>query len=199
MRTLTMFNRISADGYFATPDGKIDWVIPEPAIDAENASNTGGGTSTMLFGRRTYEMFESFWPKVGDGKSVPSPHGPMPATPELLAYARTINAAKKVVYSKSRSEVTWNNSHLRREIDADEIRALKREPGGALLIFGSGSIVSQLTDLRLIDEYQFVVSPLFLGSGKSVTERITSRAKLELIEVKSYPSGTLRIRYAPAR
>jgi dihydrofolate reductase len=75
--------------------------------------------------------------------------------------------------------VTWNNARLVRELDVDEITALKQRPGKNIMIFGSGSIVSQLTQYGLIDEYQFVVCPVFLGDGRRLLE------------------GTSKLRYAP--
>jgi dihydrofolate reductase len=63
-------------------------------------------------------------------------------------------------------------------------------------VFGSGSIVSQLTEHGLIDEYWFIVAPVLLGSGKQVIHDVTKRATLQLLEAKAYDSGNVRLRYA---
>ena len=76
-----------------------------------------------------------------------------------------MNDATKLVFSRTLKEVTWNNARLVRELDVDEITALKQRPGKNMMIFGSASIVSQLTQHGLIDEYRFVVCPVFLGAG----------------------------------
>jgi dihydrofolate reductase len=199
MRRIVMFNRVTADGYFAAPDGNLGWVVPDAELDAQGAAGTSGA-DTILFGRRTYEMFESFWPHVGDDASVaPDPHAPGRPSPEMRAMASWINAATKVVFSRSRTEVTWRNSRLISEFDADEIAAMKRRPGKDIMIFGSGSIVSQLTEHDLIDEYQLILSPVFLGSGRSLIDHMSKSSRLELIEATAYASGNVKLRYTGAR
>jgi len=195
-----MFNHVSADGYFAAPAGNIDWVIQDPEIGktAVEASESEG-TGTLLFGRRTYEQFESFWPKaLDDSGTSPDPHGHGQRSPEMRAIAVYINDATKIVFSKSRKDVTWKNSKLLRDFDPRAIEALKREPGKDIMIFGSGSIVSQLSQHRLIDEYQFIVSPLLLGNGQSMIKDMSQSVRLDLLGATSYKSGNVMLRYAPA-
>ena len=196
MRRIVMFNRVSADGYFAGPDGNLDWVVPDDELDkgaADNLSDVG----TMIFGRRTYEMFEGFWPRaIDDSPTAPDPHAPGRRSPEVRAMAVWINEATKLVFSKTRKDVTWRNSRLFHELDPREIEALKSGPGGDIMLFGSGSIVSQLTEHRLIDEYQFVVCPILLGSGRSLLRDVSAQLRLDLLETKKYPSGNVMLRYA---
>jgi dihydrofolate reductase len=109
-----------------------------------------------------------------------------------------INDAAKLVFSRSRKEVTWKNSRLIPELDPRGIDAMKRQPGKDMIIFGSGSIVSQLTQHGLIDEYQLVVSPVLLGGGVSLIRDVPGRLKLQLLEAKAYPTGNVMLRYAPA-
>ena len=195
-RRIVMFNRVSAEGFFATPDGKLDWVVPEPEID-KAAADGMTRTDTILFGRRTYEMFESFWPHVlDDSGTTPDPHDPGRRTPELRAMATWINDANKLVFSKTRKEVTWKNSRLFRELDPREIDAMKKQPGKDMMIFGSGSIVSQLTEHGLIDEYQFIVAPILLGSGRPLLSGVSKSLRLALKEETKYPSGNVKLRYA---
>jgi dihydrofolate reductase len=96
-------------------------------------------------------------------------------------------------------DVSWNNASLVRKLDVNEIEAMKRRPGRDMMIFGSGSIVSQLTLHGLIDEYQFVVCPVFLGDGRRLLQGVTKCVKLELLETRKYPSGDVLLRYAPRR
>ncbi len=65
-----------------------------------------------------------------------------------------------------------------------------------MIVFGSGSIVSQLTQHRLIDEYQFVVCPILLGSGRPLLNGVSTSLRLDLVEAKRYQSGDLMRRYA---
>ena len=67
-----------------------------------------------------------------------------------------------------------------------------------MILFGSGSIVSQLTQHGLIDEYQFVVCPIFLGSGRPLLSNVSKNLRLELLEAKQYESGDVLLRYAPS-
>jgi len=198
MRKIVAFNHVSADGYFATADGKMDWVIQDEEIGkraAEGMSETG----TVLFGRRTYEQFASFWPHALDESSTaPDPHAPGHRSRELKAMAVWLNEATKLVFSKSLKEATWKNTRLLRELDPRKIEALKRQPGGDIIMFGSGSIASQLTQHGLIDEYQFVVSPLLLGGGRSLLSGVSARQKLELLEAKPFRAGNVMLRYAHA-
>ena len=193
-----MFNRVSADGYFAAPDGNLSWVVPEPEVDKEGSSGSGG-TDTILFGRRTYDQFESFWPKVTEDSPAPvDPHSPGQASPEMKKFAKIINEAKKIVFSRTRKDVTWTNSRLIHEFDPTDVAEMKQEPGKTMMIFGSGTIVSQLSEHGLIDEYHFIVSPLLLGDGKQLIHDVSKKVKLELREAKAYPSGNVKLRYARA-
>lgn len=195
MRRIIAFNRVSADGYFSTPDGNLDWAVPDPELDRAAAGSLGG-TGTILFGRRTYEMFESFWPHaLDDSGTAEDPHAAGRRSPELRAMAEWINAAEKHVWSRTRHAVTWNNSHLMGEFDPGAVQALKDAPGKDMMIFGSGQIVSLLTRHGLIDEYQFIVGPVLLGSGKPLVTGVPEMVKLELAEATPFPSGNVRLRY----
>lgn len=206
MRRILAFNNVSADGYFAAPDGSLGWVIQDPVLDrsimadADRSAALGSGPdpATILFGRRTYEQFESFWPHALDeSKTAPSPHGPGRSV-EMRGMAIWINAAKKIVFSRTRTEVTWSNSSLLRELDPKAIDAMKRQPGSDMLIFGSGSIASQLTRHGLIDEYQFVVNALVLGDGRSYLTGVPKSLRLKLLDARPFPSGNVLLRYGRA-
>lgn len=196
MRQIVTFNRVSADGYFAGTDGNLNWVVPEEELDKAAAASTSG-TGTIIFGRRTYEMFEGFWPHaLDDSSTAPDPHRAGRRSPEIRAMATWINEATKVVFSRARKEVTWRNSRLLHELDPREIEAMKQQPGGDIMIFGSGSIVSQLTEHGLIDEYRFVVGPILLGAGRSLLSGVPKSLRLDLLEAKEYQSGNVMLRYA---
>ena len=195
MRRIIAFEHLSADGYFASGDGKLDWTVPDEELDRMGAGNAGGA-DMILFGRRTYEMFESFWPKVvSDAPTAPDPHAEGRATAEARAMGEWINAATKWVFSRTRKEVSWNNSHLRREIDAREIEALKRGPGKDIMVFGSGSVVSRLTELGLVDAYDLIVAPVLLGRGRPLVDGLSGNHRLKLAEAHPFRSGNVLLHY----
>jgi dihydrofolate reductase len=109
--------------------------------------------------------------------------------------AIALNQNTKLVFSRTLKEARWINSHILREFNPGEIQNLKRGPGKDIIVLGSGSIVSQLTQHGLIDEYQFIVSPLLLGSGRPLLSGVTRGMPLQLREAKAYPSGNVMLRY----
>ena len=199
MRRIVMFNRVSADGFFAAADGNLDWIVRDEEVDRHGASGIPS-TDTVILGRRTYEQFASFWPQVLDSPAPVDPHGPGGFSPELHAFARALTDMTKVVFSTTLKDVTcmWKNSRLQRDIDPDAIAAMKRQPGKDMIIFGSGSIVTQLTRHGLIDEYQIIVNPVLLGSGQPLLAGLSRTAALELLEARRFPSGNVMLRYARA-
>jgi dihydrofolate reductase len=115
----------------------------------------------VLLGRRTYELFAAFWPHALDDRALP---------PALRAMAAGLNEMTKLVFSKSLPEATWRNSCLVRTFDPRRIEAMKRQPGRDIVVLGSGTLVSQLTRHGLVDEYQLVVGPVLIGSGRPLID-----------------------------
>ena len=196
-RRIVTFNWLTADGYFAGRDGNLDWVVADEE-QAKVAAEDIRNFDTVLFGRRTYEIFEKFWEHVvvDDEGTVPDPHHPERRSPEHGAVAIALNKMSKLVFSRTMKDVTWRNSRLIRELDPGEIETMKRQSGKDMIIFGSGSIVSQLTQHGLIDEYQFAVCPIFIGKGQSLLTSVSKHVRLDLLEAKALPSGDVMLRYA---
>jgi dihydrofolate reductase len=198
MRRIVTFNWVTADGYFAGSDGKLDWVVPDDE-QARAAAETAPAFDTVLFGRVTYELFEGFWrTAVEDSSTAADPHRPGRRTREHRAIAVWLNESTKLVFSRTRKDVTWRNSRLLHDLDPREVQAMKERPGKDMMIFGSGSIASQLTRHGLIDEYQFVVCPIVLGSGRQLLNDVPKILRLDLLEARSYSSGDVLLRYARA-
>jgi dihydrofolate reductase len=200
MRRIIAFDNVSADGCFADAEGKLDWVVQDPDLMAENAdaARSARGSGTLLFGRRTYEMFAAFWPHVT--RETPAPHGDGAISAEMLDMADMLNASQKVVYSRTLKDPSWKNTRVARAFDAKEVEVMKRAPGDDIMVFGSGSIVSQLAAHGLLDELQLQVSPIVLGNGKRLLAELTQPVELELLEATPSPkTGVVRMRYAPRR
>jgi dihydrofolate reductase len=168
----------------------MEWIgaIYDDAM-AKYESDLVSTADTLILGRVTYESFAGSWPHVPDNPS---------ASEGEKEYARKLNRMRKVVFSRSLGKVEWNNSTLFREIVPAEITKLKQEPGQDIVIYGSASVVSELTNLGLIDEYQLLVHPVVLGSGKPLFKDIRKKVDLKLVKTKTHPSGIVVLYYQPA-
>jgi dihydrofolate reductase len=121
-------------------------------------------------------------------------------TPCFLEEQRTkFLRATKIVFSHALKSVEWKNSLLLKEINPEEIIKMKQEPGKNILVIGSASIVQQLTNLGLIDEYHLLLHPVVLGSGKPLFKDIGQKHDLKLLEAKPLSNGVVMLRYAPEK
>ena len=139
----------------------------------------------ILFGRNTYQLMESFWPVAyKDPRSTQS----------ILRFADKINSIQKVVFSKTLTEVSWNNSKLLKGNIRNEVLSLKKQRGKNISV-GSLSIASDLTQAGLIDEYWILVHPIFSSSNKRIFKNIKKRINLKLISKKIFDSGVVALHY----
>jgi dihydrofolate reductase len=196
-RRIVMFNQVSADGYFSDAQGDLDWVVSDPEIQARAVAGMPD-SDAMLFGRHTYQRFAAFWPQALKDLKKAGPHGEDKADAGFAAMANWLNDTKKLVFSRTLRQAAWNNSELVPEFDARAVRALKRQPGKDIILFGSGSLVTQLSEQHLIDEYRFVVCPVLLGSGSSVISGADLQLALKLVRAESFRSGNVMLTYTPA-
>jgi len=196
-RKLVMYNQVSADGFFADERGDVSWVKAEPELRRRAVAGMSH-TDCLVFGRRTYDQFSGFWPGALRDLSAPGPHGESKHDASFAAMARWLNDTPKLVFSRSSRPASWGPCEVWSELDPGRVSALKHQPGKDLLLFGSGSIVSQLSEHGLIDEYRFVVCPLLLGRGKTLLGELPRRVGLQLTSAESFPSGVALLTYAPA-
>jgi dihydrofolate reductase len=188
MRKIIVTMWISLDGFIAGPNEAMDWVLVDDQMGKYEDSMVSNA-DTLLLGRVTYDSFAGAWPYVPDNPE---------ASEGEKQYARIVNALQKVVFSKSLEKAEWHNSKLLRAINSAEIEKLKQEPGKDIVIYGSASIVQQLTNLGLIDEYQLLVHPIVLGSGKHLFKDV-SKTNLKLVETKTFSSGVVLLTYQPTK
>lgn len=190
MRKIVMINWISLDGFFAGPSGEIDWILRDPEVDKALHEPTAGqtesaGSDTMLLGSITYTMFENSWPQIAKDPNAPE---------ELHKLADEVIGMTKLVFSRTRKEVPWENSKLFHGNLVEEVKKLKQGDGTSIIVFGSGTIVQQLTTARLIDEYYIAVTPVVLGKGKPLFENV-EKLNLQLVGARSFKSGNVLLRY----
>ena len=168
-----------------TLDGCCDHraIVPDEGLH-RHAAETIARADALLFGRVTYEMMEAaFRPRTG-------------ARPDEI-FARTIDAAKKYVVSSTLSRVDWNAELVRGDL-GKAVQQLKREPGKGLFV-GGVKLALALTELGLIDEYEFVVHPRLAGHGPTLFAGLSKPLDLRLVSRQELGSGAVAMRYEPRR
>lgn len=179
-RTLRVFESISVDGYFCDARGDTSWSHTgrEDAEFSAWVSKNASSGGELLFGRKTYQLMEAFWPT------------PMAAA-QLPAVAKGMNAAKKYVVSKTITP-TWRNTQLLKGELVKAVKTLKASDGPDITALGSGSVVEKLGAAGLIDVYQFVIVPVALGAGRTV---FTKGRALRLVDQRAFPCGNVVVTY----
>jgi len=135
----------------------------------------------FLLGRRTYEIFASYWPNVTD--------------PEHLI-ASKLNALPKYVASTTLQSVDWTNSSLLTDVIAD-VKKLKAQPGGELQVHGSGALARTLIEHDLIDEYRLFAHPVHLGQGTKLFGEGVRAAALKVVSSTTTDAGVVITAYVP--
>jgi dihydrofolate reductase len=144
---------------------------------------------TLLYGRITYQLMESYWPAV-----VKKPTGNKP----MDDFAVAIDNAPKIVFSRTLENVGWKNTELRKEIVKEEILELKQQAGRPILA-GSPSLIVALAQLDLIDECQLSVHPTIVGTGLPLFKNIKKRIDLKLLKTKVFGCGAVIFYYQPTK
>ncbi|MFZ5446671.1 MAG: dihydrofolate reductase family protein [Myxococcota bacterium] len=184
MRKLKVFNQVSLDGYFCDAQGDMSWAKHDDAEWQDFVKGNSGSGGELVFGRVTYEFMAGFWPTEFAAQQFPDT-------------ARGMNAARKVVFSRTLKDATWKGTRLMRDA-VEGMRALKQEDGPELVVLGSGRLCAALTEARLVDEYQLVINPLVLGAGRTLFEGV-SPLPLTLTKSRTFGNGAVVCWYAPRR
>jgi dihydrofolate reductase len=181
VRRIIASEGITLDGYFADPRGEIAWQALDDDFNAYSLEFLDS-VDSLLFGHVTYELMRAWWP-----------------TPAGEAYgselAQRMNSATKLVVSSQKVDLSWNNSHRLDGDLATAVSQLKSEQGGDIAILGSGTLVAQLTDHGLIDEYRVTLNPLILAGGTPLFRDVQERRKLKLAGTREFASGVVLLRY----
>jgi dihydrofolate reductase len=139
-------------------------------------------SDALLLGRKTYEGFAAAWPKMKDE----------------AGFADRMNGLPKYVVTKTLAELEWNNSHALKGDVVEEVTRLKDQPGQDILVYGSATLVRTLLQHGLIDQYNLLVYPVVLGSGKRLFGG-AARTALTLEEARAYACGVALMRYGQAK
>lgn len=176
---------VSLDGYVAGPGGEIDWSTPDEELHQFHNDRVRG-QEAQLCGRRLYETM-LYWetaeenPEAGDVERE---------------FAQIWKGLPKVVFSTTLSEVV-GNWRLARGGLADEVAALKAQPGGDIGVGGAG-LAASCIELGLVDEYEMFVNPVVLGGGTPFFPPLQERIGLELVETRTFASRVVFLRYRQA-
>jgi dihydrofolate reductase len=193
MRKLIVFTFISLDGVVQSPGGPDEdpsgdfrlggWIVPyaDEAI-SQHLNEVLAQPFDLLLGRRTYDIFASYWPHV-------------PADSKSRGIADLFNRVPKHVATHRSDALDWQHSHVLAGDLANAIRALKRQDGADLLTFGSGGMVRQLLAAGLVDELRLLTYPVMLGRGKRLFGDDALASAFTLTHSMSTPGGVIIARY----
>jgi len=185
MPKISVFNHVTVDGLFAGPNGEIDWfqAVHDDEWNRYAQEHADLSRNTLMFGHTTYKLMKNWWPTPTARQMDPD-------------MAQVMNNSLKIVFSKrlksAKDEPNWKNIRVFHHIDPDEIQMLKRKEN--ITILGSGTIVQQLANFGLIDEYLLIVVPIILGKGKPLFKSV-DKTNLRLIEQRAFRNGIVLLHY----
>ncbi|GHO46784.1 dihydrofolate reductase family protein [Ktedonospora formicarum] len=185
MRKLIASSFVSLDGFMAGSDGSLNWTVGTE-YDHDLIPDLLSQVDTLVLGRLTYQMFAAHWPYVSK---------------EQDPLAEQVNTLSKVVCSRSLTNAPWGEwapARLVQDQVVEAVATLKQQSGKDLMLFGSGSLVSLLTQAGLIDEYHLRVHPVVLGAGKPFFTPLPDQMSLKLLYVQPYPTGRIVLCYQKA-
>ncbi|MBI3520195.1 MAG: dihydrofolate reductase family protein [Bacteroidetes bacterium] len=172
MSKLTSFTFITVNGFFKGQNEDTSW-HPHGGEAAKFANDASSADNILLFGRKTFEMMASFWPS--------------PMAAELFPIvAENMNKSQKIVCSNTLKETDWKNTTIMSGEIIEQIKQLKQSTTKNITILGSGSLLTQLSDARLIDNYTIMLDPIALGKGTSIFEGIKSNLELKLLSSRVF-------------
>ncbi len=183
MRKIIYWVHASVDGHIDGPNGEFDW----PAMGDELSAYSHAlddEVDTFLYGRAVWDMMSGFWPHAESTST--DPHD--------LYFAPIWRATPKIVFSRTLEQAGWNTRVIGENL-AEEVAALKAQPGKDMLLTGGSKLASHLTDLGLIDDYLVVVHPVVLGGGKPLFLPRADRVNLKLADTRSFDNRTVLLHY----
>ena len=186
MPTLSAFMNLSLDGCFADRNGDMSEfhsLHGDPEFRAFTEANAKGG-GRLVFGRKTYDMMAGYWPTAMAMQQNP-------------IVAEEMNARRKIVFSRTMKDAEWANTTVLGGDLASEVKQLKALPGPDMVILGSGSIVAQLSEAKLLDGLELVVNPVVFGDGRKLMQGVAKTLDWKLTRSRAFANGAVFLAYAP--
>jgi dihydrofolate reductase len=189
MGNLVSFMHMSLDGFVAGLNNEMDWIHIDEEIFDYIAERTGA-TDCALYGRKTYQMMEGYWPTAASQQN---------ATKHDIEHSRWYKSVRKVVLSKTMNETNLINAKVISNNLNYEITKLKQGTEKEILIFGSPTATHSLMAAELIDSYWLFVNPVLLGQGIPLFKNINNKIALTLVASHVFPSGVVCLHYDQKR
>lgn len=168
-----------------TLDGNCDHTVGVPDAEVHNHyTRLLNSSDTILYGRVTYGLME-FWRPF-----IENPSGDT----SMDDFAKAIDKIPKIIFSHTLKTTDWDSAALADKTVEEVVAALKQQPGGDILV-GSRSLIIQLANLNLIDEFQICIYPVIAGKGLMLFDNINDRTALKLIKTKTFGGGTVLLYY----
>ena len=183
MRKVIYCLNVLLDGFIEDSNGSLDWSNPDEELH-RFFNDQEREFGVQLYGRRIYETMASHWPTAHTNPSAPAYE---------IEYAHIWQSIPKLVFSKTLQQV-GENARLVRDNIAEEVRALKAQPGKDMVVCGAG-LAASFMRLDLIDEYRPLIHPVILGGGKPMFPALDKLISVRLIEIRRFGSGVVLLRY----
>ena len=195
MRKIIAIAFVSLDGVMQAPGGPTEdpsggfdlggWIVKYSDEQSSDAVRRMAGTLTkpndLLFGRKTYDIWASFWPHAGADQPL----------------AAVINKANKYVMTSRTETLAWSNSHPVHGVD--ELKKVKAADGPDIVLWGSSTLYPQLSEANLLDRLLLMTFPVMLGKGKKLFGSTSRSAPMKLVASEVTSTGVIMATYANAR
>lgn len=178
---------VSLDGYIAGAGGELDWFVDGDPDFERYCDEMIDAVGLAIYGRTAYELMLQYWPHAERN----------PRDAQELAFARKMNALPKLVLSRTLTQADWRNTRIVADDAAEQIAALKRQPGKPIVAWAGASLVDTLLSLRLVDELRLIVHPVLLGSGLRLFGSRDARLRLRLVRTTQLGANLSVLCYEP--
>lgn len=180
---------ISLDGFVAGPNGEMDWIKVDDEIFEYVEKRVSKG-DTALYGRKTFEIMEGYWPTAGD-KPNASRHD--------IEHSKWYKKIHKVVLSRTMDPENHGDTTIIGNNLSDRINKIKQQEGPDIAVFGSPTATHSLIQENLIDGYWLFLNPIILGQGIPLFANIKNKVDLKLLNTHTFNCGVTELNYEVKR
>lgn len=169
---------ITLDGFIEGKNGEVDWCIMDTDMEFSNFLNE---IDTILYGRKSYDLWGKYIPKDGDSKNEK----------EIW---NLVHSKEKYVFSRTQIGTDNQAIFINKNI-FEEVNKLKSKPGKDIWLYGGASLITTFINLGLVDEFRLSIHPVILGEGKPLFIDIKKRFNLKMVNTKTFSSGVVQLIY----